>query len=66
MLVPVHLNEDVEAFFESVAICGEADDGQDDAARGVIGADSKDFGDESRIDVVSRSGTSVAGKDGEV
>ena len=47
MLVPVHLDEDVEAFFESVAIGGEADNGQDDAARGVVSANSKDFGDEA-------------------
>ena len=66
MLVPVHLDVDVEAFFESVSVCSKADDGEDNAGRGVVGADAKDFGDEAGVDVVAGSGTGVASEDSEV
>jgi hypothetical protein len=66
VLVPVHLDEDIEAFFESVAVCGKADDGEDDAAGGIVGADAEDFWYEARVDVVAGCGTCVAGQDGEV
>lgn len=66
MLVPVHLDEDIEAFFQGVAICGKADDGEDDAAIRVVGADAEDFRDEARVDVVARGGACVAGQDSEI
>ena len=66
MLVPVHFDEDIEAFFESVTVCGEADDGEDDAAGGVVRADAKDFGYKAGVDVVAGGGASVAGQDSEV
>ena len=66
MLIPVHLDVDIEAFFESVSICSKADDGEDDTGGGVVGADTKDFGDEAGVDVIARGGTGVAGEDSEV
>lgn len=47
MLVSVHFNDSVKAFFESVAISGEANDGEDDAGVGVVSANAEDFGDEA-------------------
>ena len=66
MLVPVHLDVDIEAFFESVSICSKADDGEDNAGGGVVGADAKDFGDEAGVDVVAGGGAGVASEDSEV
>ena len=66
MLVPVHLDEDVEAFFQSVAIGSEADDREDDAAIRVVGANTEDFGDEARVNVVAGGGACVAGQDSKI
>ena len=64
MLVSVHLHDRVEAFFQGVAVGGEAYYGQDDARGWVIGSYAKDFWCVSGIDVVAGGGASVAGEDG--
>ena len=66
MLVAVHLDVNVEAFFESVSICGKTNNGEDDAGGRVVGADAKDFGDEAGVDVVARGGAGIASEDSEV
>jgi len=63
VLVAVHLDDGVEAFAEGVAVGREADDGEDDAGRGVVGADAEDLRGEARVDVVAGGGARVAGED---
>ena len=65
VLVTVHLDDGVEALFEGVAIGGEANDREDDAAGGVVGADAEELGNVAGVDVVTRGGAGVAGEDGE-
>ncbi len=52
MLVFVHLNNDIEVLFQGIAVGSEPYYGQDDAGVVVI-ADAENFGDETRVDVVS-------------
>jgi hypothetical protein len=53
-----------------VAVCGEADDGEDYRVRGggggVGAADVEEFGREAGVDVVAGGGAGVGGEDGEV
>ncbi len=66
VLVSVHLDNGVEAFFECVAVSSEANNGEDDAAIWIIGSDAEDFGDEAGVDIVAGGGASIAGEDCEV
>jgi hypothetical protein len=66
VLVPVHLDVNVEAFFESVSVCGKANNREDDAGGGVVGADAKNFGDEAGVDVVARGGAGITSEDSKV
>ena len=65
MLVFVHLDDCVEAFFECIAVCREADDCEDDACVVVI-ADAEELGREAGVDAVAGRGACVAGEDGEI
>lgn len=66
MLVSVHLDYDIEAFLESIAIGGETHDGKNDAAIRIVGADAEDFGNEAGVDVVAGRGSSITSENGEV
>lgn len=65
VLVLVELDDGVEAFFEGVAVGGEADYGEDEGGGG-RGADSEELGLVARVDVIATRGASVTGEDGEV
>lgn len=52
MLVFVHFDDGVETFFEGVAVCREADYGEDDWG-GWIVADGEEFGFIAGVDVVA-------------
>lgn len=65
VLVSVHLDDCVEAFFQGVAVGGEAHYRQDDARGWVVGSDAEEFGGMSGVDVVAGGGAGVAGEDGE-
>ena len=66
VLVAVHLDDVVEAFFQGIAVGGVSYHGEDDAAGLVVGADAEELGGVPGVDGVARDGAGVAGEDGEV
>lgn len=66
MLVLIHLYDCIEALFQGMAICREADYREDDCCGIIVGTDAKELRDVTGIDVVATRGSSVAGQDREI
>lgn len=66
MLVLVHFHNCIEALLQSMAVCREANYGEDDSCSVIVRTYAENLRDVARVDVIATGGSSVASEDCEV
>lgn len=66
VLILVHFHNSIQTFLERVAVCSEADHGENDFGSVIIGTDAEELGSVAGVDVVAAGRSCVACQDCEV